>query len=314
MPIDAAWDDRSLTVETDTARTARFRLLQSWYRERHLGVPVGPRHRSLDAGDEDEVMVRVGSTFRRANVSRRPALNFLNETALGHACVRSRAVQTDGGTLDAYRLYHNMLSSMPLCFNVFGALRATPGLVEVVRRIDPEATGVEDVTCELTPSGGLEDRTAFDAFVTYRAGDHRRFLGVETKYTEPFGLKEYDTERYRAVSDDPTWFAPGAADHLLGTATNQLWRTLMLAAVTEQNRALGFERGRVVVLTTADDEAARAAVATARTALASPDRLTHLTLEDLVAAADATGDAPLRVWARDFRRRYLDLSPIGHAR
>jgi hypothetical protein len=86
----------------------------------------------------------------------------------------------------------------------------------------------------------------------------------------------------------------------------------MLAAVTEQDANLGFERGRVVVLTTADDEDAGKAVAAAHTVLASPDRLTHLTLEDLVATAAATGDAPLGVWAEDFRRRYLDLSPIGH--
>jgi hypothetical protein len=255
----------------------------------------------------------VGSVLRRADVTLRSELNFLNESAVGHASVRAQAVQVERGALDAYRLYHNMLSSMPLCFNVFGALRAAPAFIELVRHIDPEATVVEDVICERKPSAGLGDNTAFDAFVTYHAGAHRRFLGVETKYTEPFSQKVYDTERYRTVSADPEWFAPDAADRLLGTATNQLWRTVMLAAVTEQDDSLGFERGRAVVLTTADDTAAAAAVEATHSVLASPDRLTHLTLEDLVDTADAAGDASLGRWATDFRRRYLDVSPIADA-
>jgi hypothetical protein len=313
MPTDVAWNDRSLTVESDNPRTARYRLLQSWYREHQLGVRAGPRARTIDASDEDDARSRVGSILRRVDVTSRPELNFLNEAAVGHASVRAQAVQVERGALDAYRLYHNMLSSMPLCFNVFGALRAAPGFIELVRHIDPDATEVEDVICERKPSPGLGDNTAFDAFVTYHAGAHRRFLGVETKYTEPFSQKVYDTEQYRTVSANPEWFASGAADHLLGTATNQLWRTLMLAAVTEQDDTLGFERGRAVVLTTADDTAAAAAVGTARSVLASPDQLTHLALEDLVTAADSASDASLGRWATDFRRRYLDLSPIADA-
>jgi hypothetical protein len=309
--MEPAWNDPSLVVDSDSFRTARYRLLQSWYREHRLGVAPGPRTQTSAAGD-NEAEPLVGSILRRADVVRRPDLNFLNEAALGHACVRTQAVQIEGGTLEAYRLHHNMLSSMPLCFNIFGALRAAPGLVDLVRHVDPEATEVEDVVCERKPSSALGDRTAFDAFVTYRAGRSRRFLGVETKYTEPFSPKIYKSDRYLAVSDKPEWFAPGAADHLLGTATNQLWRTVMLAAVTEADPTLGFERGRAVVLTTADDTAADQAVATTRTVLAAQDRLTHLSLEDFV-AAPATGDTSLGGWAQDFRRRYLDLSPIADA-
>jgi len=50
-------------------------------------------------------------------------LNFLDQQIAGCVERRARAVQRAGGTLDLDRLRRNLLSSMPLCFNLFGKFR-----------------------------------------------------------------------------------------------------------------------------------------------------------------------------------------------
>ncbi len=307
--IDPTWDDPVLRVASDDVRTARYRLLQSWYRECVLAARPGPRPGGSRARGPDGERRLVGSMLATEEVDQRPGLNFVTDAAAGHAWVRADEVRSEGGTLDPQRLLHNMLSSMPMCFNVFGSLREEPAFVELVRLFDPDATAVEQVDCEVRPTASLGDRTAFDAVVTYRGvGGGQRLLGVETKYTEAFSPKSYDNDRYRQVTADCGWFSSDAAPTLLGSATNQLWRTLLLGAVTEKD--LRLDQVRVGVLTTADDRAAATAVATTHRVLQQPERLVHLSLEDLVTAARASNDPGLAEWAGMFERRYLDLTPI----
>ena len=133
-----------------------------------------------------------------------------------YAARRADEVQAEGGTLDRDRLMRNMLSSMPLCFNLFGYLRKHPaeaarGLAAV---LDLDIVENLHIVVEWAPdpAAHLNDRTAFDAFVAYRTGDGRRaFLGIETKYTEPFSPRGYESERYDSVTQDTrSGFKPGA--------------------------------------------------------------------------------------------------------
>jgi len=96
-----------------------------------------------------------------------------------------------------------------------------------------DVASVEGAQCEWAPDKTLHlnDRTAFDAFVIYRDPAGRRcFLAVETKYTEPFSQKEYDSQLYRDVTARSGFFRDGAGEQLIGRSTNQLWRMAMLAA------------------------------------------------------------------------------------
>lgn len=138
------WDDPLLTVPSDSRRTARHRLHQSWYRQHVLKAAHG----------------EVGSMLAKSEVAARPGLNFVDEAAFKHAERRAVEVQAEGGTLEAGRLRHNMLSSMPMCFNVFGSLRAQPAFVDVFRQLfDPAAARIESVVCEYRPvTSVLQDR------------------------------------------------------------------------------------------------------------------------------------------------------------
>lgn len=248
--------------------------------------------------------LRVGSTLDRADVAQRPELNFIDARALEHARRRSAEVQDEGGTLEVDRLLHNLMSSMTMCFNIFGSIGDVDGSAEVVRRLlDAETTAVDAAVCEVKPTGSLRDRTAFDALVAYRARDGgRRFIAVETKYTESFSTTVYDNDLYRSVTERCGWFKRGAAERLRRRDTNQLWRGLMLTALTEAETG---ERGSYAVIAPADDEAAQAAVEVVGDHLIDPARLRFLSLEELVTAAAESGDGVLVSWADRFAVRYL---------
>lgn len=298
---DLGWDDDALTVGSDPVRRRRYRRLQSWYRETQLAAPYGTlRSRP------------VGSHLAADAVERQPDLNFLWPAAAKHVDERGEIVAAEGGTMEMGRLRHNLLSSMPLCFNLFGALGTHPAFVEIIRRcFAPDADRVIEVVCEFAPqppSAFLDDRTAFDAFIRYRRSDGSKgFVAVETKYTEPFSPQEYRTDRYDHITATSGWFiAPDSGERLARKATNQLWRNVMLAAALEQDGRAGT--GAVAVVGTSDDTHAESAVAGVRSELSNPEEhLRLVTLEQVVAAARATGDPDIRAWADRFERRYVDL-------
>jgi len=234
----------------------------------------------------------------------------LNDAAAVHARARIAATSSERLTLSAPRLLHNMLSSMPMCFNIFGALGGDGSFLELFRRcFDPEAASIDPATCEWNPSRSnhpLGDRTAFDALVTYRTADGtRRFIGFETKYTEPFSQREYTNDRYTATAAGCSWFDDPAVAcaTLRASSTNQRWRNLLLAAGLEVG---GMGDGAVVVVCAADDPAAGAGVTAVGGTLREADRrIRMVTLEDLTAAASQVGGGPAR-WGELFAERYMD--------
>ena len=84
------------------------------------------------------------------------------------------------------RLRRNLLSSQPLCFNLFGYLGEHPAtLLPWVRQLSPDAEEVVDVALEWAPTDNALGGSAFDAFVEYTLPGRRRgFIGIECKYAE----------------------------------------------------------------------------------------------------------------------------------
>lgn len=298
---EAAWADPRLKIASDSARTGRYRTLQSWYREEVLGLPPGRDRRGRV----------IASMLPQEALAERPGLNFITPEAIAYAGERAREVLRTGGTLDDDRLRRNMLSSMPMCFNIFGSLRDHPELgVLLSEAFELDVASIDGVECEWAPerTAHLNDRTAFDAFVTYKDRSGRRcFLAIETKYTEPFSQKEYDSQLYREVTAGSGYFREGASEHLIGRATNQMWRMTMLAA-SMLHRG-DFEGGAVAVLSLADDRHARTAVEGVRAQVVDESFVKFVSLEDLVEVASHHDS--LRKWSNDFATRYLDLTPVS---
>ena len=154
----------------------------------------------------------------------------------------------------------------------------------------------------------LGDRTAFDAYVEYRTDDGEPgFLGIETKYTELFSQKRYESDRYTEITEAPhSGFRPGASGRLASARTNQLWRNTMLALAHTTQR---FNQGFSVVLHAAGDGEIGSAIEAFYAEREEPGSLLRVvTYERLI---DAVAQEPgATEWAGGFRKRYLDLSPV----
>ena len=112
-----SWADQALLIASDPIHKAKYRALQSWYRESVLSAPAG-----LDARGRR----RVGSMLSADAVAADPSLNFIDDAAARYVELRIPDVREQEGALEETRLRHNMLSSQPLCFNIFGSLRGKP--------------------------------------------------------------------------------------------------------------------------------------------------------------------------------------------
>jgi len=193
----------------DAPFTARMRLHQSWYRASVLRVPCG-------TGPQPSSAACYGNMLRAEDAAR--GLNFLTPSIFRAAEARS-AQQV--GVIERFRLLHNLLSSQPLCFNLFAPLAEDLDLATRVFRAalgDQEVQAVARVCFEYAPEPRheyLNDHTAFDAFVEYERPDGGPgFAGIETKLTEPFSQKRYDSPACRRWMEGPR--SPGAATR--GTA------------------------------------------------------------------------------------------------
>ncbi|MDO8309023.1 MAG: hypothetical protein Q7V58_11775 [Actinomycetota bacterium] len=298
---DLRWDDDRLGYAKDDERTAAYRRAQSRWRETVLHLPYG-----TSGGGSPTGSMLTDDAPRDAQWLTAEAAAFARERTTGKRQLGDASVNTD-------RLYRNLLSSMPLCFNLFGHLNAHPRaaarvLTTVLRT---KVTAIGDMRVEYAPPLArkvLHDATAFDAYVPIHTADGAGFLAIETKYTEPFSPKEYDYEQYAAITNDPQgWFRRGSVAKARVSGTNQLWRNTMLAQLTESTyRDSGVGTGVVLVISAAGDKHAEDAVAGIAPLLKNRDRIRHVLLEDIVAAALKVDE--LRYWAHLFSARYL--SPV----
>jgi len=298
------WDDPSFTIASDPARRARYRRLQSWYRQTVLGLNAG-----VDGSGR-----QIGSLLPLEAVEADPSLNFLRDERLARIALDRLAESR--GTFVGDRLKRNLLSSQPLCVNLFGMLKLHPDAAAVVlgKVIGLPIEFVDLVEIEREPemaTSMLDDRTAFDAYVEYRTFiGSRGFLGIETKYTEPFsddlGLGEDKRNKYRRLAAAlPVFRTPLSAD-LLSPKASQLFRNLLLSLSHAESEQV---QGHVIVVALDADPDAAAGVRIVRQQLISPDdHLRSASIEAIVNAARA--QQPLVAWADAFNQRYLNLSAV----
>ena len=291
----------------------KCRLLQSWYRVEVLG--------EADCGPWRKGGRKVGSTLLDGN---RSGANFLSPAAFAYA--REKVAEKESNpdlTLDEYRLFNNMLSSMPMCFNLFADFqtRVRSGSVKAARtlaamfRESPMAT-VETVEVEMIPrptADYIDDKTAFDAAILFRDADGRRGIAsIETKYTDKLGGNTASRQgRKHALAEQLGLFTEAGCawygEHGFDQVARNLLLTLAYARKHDVPHAVNY------VLAPAEDEEAPAAVTSLRSRLAEPyrDRIVWLTLEQAVERGLAVAGGSLAEHLTRFRRRYLDFTQIA---
>lgn len=289
----------------DSAFAARMRLHQSWYRAHVLGVSCGTGPKSTDTS-------QYGNMLTCADAD--TGCNFLTPEIAQVA--RDRVAQGSHG-VEPFRLFHNMLSSQPMCFNLFGPLVNDRVLARqlLAPLVTEDVAEVTRVAVEWAPEPSdayLQDHTSFDAFIEYRTTDNRLCaLGIETKLTEPFSQNEYDGDRYRRwmrVADAP--WRPEADATVHQIQHNQLWRDHLLAIALRHQPNSTYAKTRLMVIRHPGDHDCARVLADYRKLLRDQDdSLIDMPLDHLVdawTAVIATGSR--HSWIHDFRVRYLDLA------
>jgi hypothetical protein len=171
--------------------------------------------------------------------------------------VQSRLGQNEKyQTINPSRLREDLLSSMPMCFNLFGEAAAD---ADRSRRLAdyllPGARpGPVDLRFEWSPERRsrryTNDRTAFDAALLIgEPGEPQDFVGIETKYHK-HSMKEpkpkpaaaarhaEQTEFLAKIAERSGLFAADWRERVLDTDLRQLWRDHLLALSMMENRDL----------------------------------------------------------------------------
>jgi hypothetical protein len=283
----------------DDPLARRMRLHQSWYRARVLAVPCG-------TGPTPKSAKRFGNMLTEADAE--AGLNFITPQIRD---VAERRLADTRGAVEPFRLKRNMLSSQPMCFNLFGPLVDDPALATRLARatFGSEIAAVTRVEIEWAPEPAreyLDDRTAFDAFVEYERVDGRLgFVGIETKLVEPFSQKRADKASYRRwMSTDGPWKAD-ATTRVADIQHNQLWRDHLLAWALLKHPGSSYAEGALAVVHHPDDRRCEEVIDGYRALLTSTATLRVHPLDQLV--ADWSRVLGPGTWLDEFRRRYLQL-------
>ncbi|HAD12225.1 MAG TPA: hypothetical protein DCF33_07275, partial [Saprospirales bacterium] len=178
--------------------------------------------------------------------------NFLTDNIRQLVTREISNAKTTGGLIGEPRIWNNLLSSQPLCFNLFGELHFDLGLAtEYFKRLFPERLdSVTAVKFEYSPGRRnakyLGDNSAFDVFIEYSKGGKRGFIGIEVKYAE--SLREETAgkaipnfkEQYATLSSCCGLFKPNSVAFLRQPPLSQIWRDNLLSIATKHDYDEGF--------------------------------------------------------------------------
>jgi hypothetical protein len=288
----------------DNLLTSRLRKHQSWYRANELTLPYGTGPGPNDTSFFGNMLTRHDGEAGR---------NFLTQEI--YEVVLDRIAQ-GSGVVEKYRLLHNMLSSQPMCFNLFGPLvrdydLAKNLLATLVPEKVLEVTWVEIEWAPQPAKNYLNDRTAFDAFIEYRTEDGQLSgLGIETKLTEPFSRKVYDRPEYRRwmqLPDSP--WSPDSWNKVQAIEYNQLWRDHLLAVALRFHPDSIYNRTRLMlVYHPADVYCARNFVNYKNLLRNDDDSIISFSLDQIVDRwMFLANESYHKKWLESFKRRYIDL-------
>ena len=242
--------------------------------------------------------------------------NFLTKTAFESA--KSRVLNPQPGqTLCVDRLFYDLLSSMPMCFNLFGELAKDLDLADrAVHEWWADVPGrVIDVRFEWSPGRWvrreygdeyLGNRSAFDVAFEMDMGDGTHgVLGVETKYHEHCEKPskpsaDYRCRRYKEVALESGVLTRKAMEQILGKDLEQICLDHLLAASMPLHPSKKWSwAGFALVHPAGNPSYARAAKRYAK--LLQPEATIHITtIESLLEASVL----PLDVTSA-LKRRYL---------
>lgn len=281
----------------------KARLLQSLWREER-GYEVG-EYRGKKRGNY------IPMPWAKGTLN-----NYLSETI--KTVVFSEVVKNpnSGKLYGKPRIFDNLLSSQPLCFNLFAELQQDLDLATKVfnklcaNRVDV----VTSIEFEHSPGRGnakyTGDSSAFDVYVEFlNSAGEKGFIGIEVKYHENLKNKPAEMkERYFEVASEMECFRDNCLGELQISPLEQIWRDHLLAGSLLNSEGDDFKEGLFVFLNPKDNPHCQEAVNEYRKCLTDDNTFLSWTLEDVTEAIKRnTKDN----WIDELIDRYLNFGKIG---
>lgn len=307
-------------VESDNIFQRKVRILQSLWRE-EKGFEPGPRHE----GSPDEILGpddELGSRLP-VNWAEQTLANYLTDTIRNvvreelDAAQRAATEQGEKGKVfKRPRVYNDLLSSQPLCFNLFAELQQDLGLATSVFQtlLPGRISEVTGISFEHNPRRSdpdfTDDQSAFDVFVDYSppaAG--KGFIGIEVKYHEDLsGKAAAHRNRYNKLAELMCCFDPHTLPRLREAPLQQIWRDHLLAGAFLADGT--YTEGVFAFLYPAGNVRCRDGIGRYLDCLSITSSMRVWTLEEVVSVIMQQTPSS---WIRMFQDRYLAFHRLFNA-
>lgn len=298
----------------DNKYQAYYRYLQSLWRK-SKNIPV---KKDVDQS-ENEVY---------SNYTSDPYANFMTERIRSLVDYELSPENKGDRLIEETRLRSNLLSSQPLCFNLFGELKLNlnKALQFFNSLYDNYFKSIDKIEFEYNPARRdprlTGDRSAFDVFVEYTSiAGKRGFIGIEVKYSETLneGANTVDDILNKQFCDEPRTrrdryrelskglFPETSFVELEQLPAFQIWRDHLLAVSMCKAFPEKYDEGVFLFLAPYSNKNCRDGVEKYKNLLLTREASidTHFCyawLEEYIETLDKIFDED---WTKDMMKRYL---------
>jgi len=304
--IEAVYGNQS---SSDNEFTAKARLLQSvWRYNKGLEIGCGPTINSL---------INYGNMIKGGKMN---GGNFFYPETVEYAKWRvDKKLKNE--TIEEFRLFNNLLSSMPMAFNLFHPLmmlqaRHPELLDKMIQDAFPKLPiyKVKEIGLEFIPTPiehYTNDKSAMDAFISFwdkDGGEH--IISIETKYTDSLGTnKAKDDSGKISFSIESGLFTEEGINQIKTNCT-QIYRNFLL---TEKYRVVKrLKDSYSVILAPKDHPTTKGEIKSLKDYLKKDYqyKLSDYKLEDFIDALKKNCPREFQDWLVWFEDRYLDFGKL----
>lgn len=259
--------------------------------------------------------------FLELDFAKETKANYLTDNIKGLVTEAIKSAKVDGALIGQPRIWNNLLSSQPLCFNLFGEMVYNKDLASALfRTLFPNIIDiVTDIKFEFSPGRGSKnytgDNSAFDVFVEYKRNEISGFLGIEVKYAESLKEESIKTaeknyrEDYLKWSNNSNVFKMDCIEKLKRPPLSQIWRDHLLSIATKQD----YNEGFFVFLFPKKNEQCKNGVDKYEECLTSEDKIISgflpIHLENFIYELRKLNDCN---WTKELEERYLGTNILGN--
>lgn len=304
--------------ESDNLFTAKARKLQSlWRVVNGLETGIGPNKKSNYKG----IPTKYGNIITDGEINGK---NFYFPETFEYAKWRVQNRLKDE-TIDAYRLFNNLLSSMPMAFNLFHPLMMLkaekPALVDqMIREAFPGISSiyrVQEIGLEFIPTpieNYTYDKSAMDAFIRYQDREGNNYLiAIETKYTDNLGTNAASNQKHQLdVLCELELFTPEAINSIKESKIkiSQIFRNFLMAET--YGKVHGLKGVYSVVMAPADHPTTKKEIKSLQTQLNEDvkERVFGMSLEEFTSVIRLHCEGKYLNWIDWFHDRYLNFAKV----